>query len=168
MLLFLPLFLNNDEGQPAIRALAGVGADRGTTGRALALIDQFAGSADLGMHFHEVFLNPPLRPFNVLRRYDQTTGSAATAFPAARVGADGAGNPGVDEDCVQFTHPVQITLSHHDLVRKGLPHKPLLFLPGFFELLGQEQNRAAISAFFDMREVLGSAIRTYPVPAHHA
>jgi len=168
LLTFLSLFLNKDEQQAAIGALAVAGANGGTTGRAFALAGQFVGSADLRMHFHEVFLNSLLRPFKVLRRYNQTAFITAAAFLAACIGTDGAGNTGVDEHCVQFTQPIEITLPDHDLVLNRLLHEPFLFLLCFLELLGEEEDCAAISAFLDVREVLGFASRTYLVPVHSA
>jgi len=117
------------------------------------------------MDFHEVFLDPFLRPLNIPTRYDQTARTAA-AFLAAFIGTDSAGDAGVDEDCVQLFHPVQITLPDHDFVLYSLSHEPFLFLLHFLKLLGQEEERAAVSAFFNMRDVLGFALRTYLVQVH--
>ncbi len=86
LLTFLSFLFNNDERQAAIGALAVAGTNRKTAGRAFALSGQFVGSANLGMHFHEVFLNFLMRPFKVLRRYDQTTCITAAAFLTACIG----------------------------------------------------------------------------------
>jgi hypothetical protein len=166
LLILLFLFLNNDEHQAAIGALAVARGDRGAAGRAFALAYKLVGSADLGMHLHEVLLNALLRPLEVLRRHDQTAFVAAAAFRAARIGTDGARYAGVDENCIEFIHPVQITLPDHDFILDGLLHEPLLFLLCLLVLPGREEGSAAISAFFDVREVLGAAIGTYLIAVH--
>lgn len=168
LLTFLSLFLHKNKKQAAIRALVVTGTNRRTTGRTFAFAGHFVGNAHLRMHFHKVFLNSFLRLFKGLRRYYQTAFITAAALLAACIGTDSTRNTSVDEDCVQFTQPIQITLPDHDLVLNGLLHEPFLFLLCFFELLRQEEDRAAISAFLNMREVLGLASRTYLVPVHSA
>jgi hypothetical protein len=163
--LFLVLFLNNHEHQAAIGALFVLGANGGSTCRAPALADQFVGSPELRMYFPVVFRNTLLCPFKVLFRYDQHA-LGATAFVTAGIGSDRAGDTGIDKSVVQFTQPLQVALPYHDRVFNRLLHQPLLFLLCLSVLLVQKEDRAAIRAFSDMRQIFHFAIRTYLIPVH--
>jgi hypothetical protein len=91
---------------------------------------------------------------------------AATAFVTALVGNDAARDTGIDKNVAQFIQPLQISLPEHDCVSNGLLRQLLFFLPNPAILLVQKKDRTAISAFLDMREILGFAVRTYLIQVH--
>lgn len=79
---------------------------------------------------------------------------------------DGAGYAYIYEDFAQLTQPIKVALPDRNRVFDGLFLKPLSFLFRPFVLFGEEEERPAIDAFFDMGEILGFTLRTCLIPAH--
>jgi hypothetical protein len=156
----LSVFISgDDQGQPAIRAFAGIRPDRGPAGRAFPLPEHFPCNSQVRVKFHKVFFDRLLSPCQILRQDLQLHRITAAAFSAAGIGMEHARDARIQEHCLQFAHPAQVALQDLHRVLDSRLLCPLSFFPHSRVLLGRKQDRAAVCTFPDMRLILSSAVR---------